>query len=129
MILFIGLLSYSCSIWWGLPGKLSWAVDSISPKVVIFGDWLYPYPPLHRYLLFLLYYPFTIAAHLGWIDLSTTSSISLLIFLGRALSLLMALGIIFSVFLTSLEIFSKQFPALVSSLVQTENTALVTNSK
>ena len=128
-ILFIGLLSYSCSIWWGLPSNVSWAVDSISPKAVIFEEWLYPYPPLHRYLLYLLYYPLTIAANLGWIDLSTTSSISLLIFLGRVLSLLMALSIIFSVFLTSLEIFSKQLPSLLSALCVLGIVSLVYYSK
>ena len=128
-ILLIGLLSYSCSIWWGLPGELSWAPDSISPKVVIFGDWLHPYPPLHRYLLYLLYFPFTIAAKLGWIDLSTTSSIYLLTFLGRVLSVLMALGIIFSVFLTSLEIFSKQLPSLLSALCVLGIVSLVYYSK
>jgi hypothetical protein len=102
-------------MWWGLPGDVSWAVDSIDPKVVIDGEWNYPYPPLHRYLLYLLYSPIILAANWGWIDLSTIFDSSLLRFLGRGLSVFMGTGIILIVFLTGLEVFKKRLPALLSA--------------
>lgn len=114
-ILLVGFLSYGCAMWWGLPGEVSWAIDSIDPNVVIFGEWKYPYPPLHRYLLYLLYSPIILAAKWGWIDLSTVFDSSLPRFLGRGLSVLMGTGIIWLVFLTGLELFKKRLPALLSA--------------
>ncbi len=125
VILAIGLLTYSLSIWWGLPTTISWAPDAIHPLDVIEKTKAYPYPPLHFYILHFVYVPFILAAKVGWINLESISGITTLMLVGRATSVLMALGIIVSVYLTSLDVSEKQLPALLSAAFILGNAPLI----
>ena len=125
VILLVGLFTYSFSIWWGLPTESSWAADAIHPLDVIEKTKAYPYPPFHFYILRLVYAPWILAAKLGWINLESISGITTLMVVGRATSVLMTLGIVVSVYLTSLEVSKKQLPALLSAAFVLGNAPLV----
>jgi hypothetical protein len=85
----------ACGIWWGLRGG-AWAADEILPVEVLTaverkfsGGWFGPYPPLHFYVLGLLYLPFLAAE---WImNLQINPVLHLL---NRAASLVMAAAVV-----------------------------------
>lgn len=129
LILLVGLLTYSCAIWWGLPTNSSWAADAIHPLDVIEKTRAYPYPPLHFYILRLVYTPAILAAKLGGENLQSIAGITRLMVLGRATSVAMTLGIILNVYFISLEVSKKRFPALLSAAFVLGNAPLIYYAK
>ena len=60
LVLALSLVLNLVPFWWGMPAY--WAVDEIRPAAVLrglahhfSGGWAEPYPPLHYYLLTILY--------------------------------------------------------------------------
>ncbi|HSF20073.1 MAG TPA: glycosyltransferase family 39 protein [Vicinamibacteria bacterium] len=87
------------AIWWGLPSLHGWAPDELQPSVILSGidvrfsgDWHQPaYPPLPYYVLALAYLP---ALALDFADPRNVEHATLLIAIGRAISLGMGVGIL-----------------------------------
>ena len=114
-------------IWWGLPGYRGWAPDEILPSRVLegmaqyfSGDWVEKYPPLHYYLLSLLYLPFVILYKIRLIDVSHLPTYTVLFYLGRFLSLAMAAGAVYLVYRCGLEIYDRRsslLAALITALI------------
>jgi 4-amino-4-deoxy-L-arabinose transferase-like glycosyltransferase len=86
-------------IGWGLPSRYGWAVDELTPTVILSGietrfsgDWHQPaYPPLHYYLLALTYLP---ALAFDLVDPASLEAHTLFFLFGRVLSLAMAVGVL-----------------------------------
>ncbi len=114
-------------IWWGLPSYRGWAPDEIIPSRVLEGmgqyfsnNWVDKYPPLHYYLLSLLYLPFVILQKIKLIDVSQLSTYTVLFYLGRLLSLVMAAGVVYLVYRCGLEIYDRRsslLAALITALI------------
>ena len=84
-------------IWWG--GIGGWQADAIDPESVRtavlrrFGDgWYDKYPPLHYYLLGILYLPTIAADGLGWLTVHSEPVQLAMTLTGRLLTVLMGLG-------------------------------------
>ncbi len=99
---FILLLSVALNVtalWWGLPAHSTWAADEIQPSHVVgglergfSGGWHEKYPPLHYYLLTAAYSPALLLDKIGVLDIRNLTGYTLLIVIGRLLSLAMAAG-------------------------------------
>lgn len=97
VLLACGVL-FVVGIWWGWPDG-PWAPDEIDPAAVFGGvgqrfsdGWFDLYPPLHFYLLSLLYVPALLAGATGSVPPDGRTLQASLALLARALSLAMALG-------------------------------------
>jgi 4-amino-4-deoxy-L-arabinose transferase-like glycosyltransferase len=101
---FLAVLAFSfalnlAGIWWGLPSRYGWAVDELTPSVILSGietrfsgDWHQPaYPPLHYYLLALTYLP---ALAFDLVDPASIEAHTWFFLFGRVLSLVMAATIL-----------------------------------
>jgi hypothetical protein len=124
------LLSFGLSvvgIWWGLPSYRGWAPDEILPSRVLegmaqyfSGDWVEKYPPLHYYLLSLLYLPIVFLHKIKLVDVSHLPTYTVLFYLGRFLSLVMATGATYLVYRCGLEIYDRRsslLAALITALI------------
>ena len=111
-------------VWWGLPARYGWAPDELHPDVIregiavrFSGDWHQPaYPPLHYYLLALLELP---VLALDWVDPRSVPGTTALFALGRALSIVMGVGIVLVVYGLGRRLFGERaglFGAAVASL-------------
>ncbi len=115
-LLVAAFLSYGFAIWWGVPTEQNWAVDAIEPLAVLRGEWVHPYPPLHRYILHVLFLPFQLLDQLGWITIENSLLIaSLLKLLGRGLSVLMGVGIIYNLYFIGKELSKNKLAALLTA--------------
>ena len=99
-------LLFTAGIWWG--GSAGWAADAIDPEsvrqaaLVYFSyGWHDKYPPLHYYLLTVLYLPTFVAHHLGWLSLESDRVQVALNLTGRLLSVVMALATVLAVALVA----------------------------
>jgi hypothetical protein len=88
---------FAAGIWWGWPA--AWAPDELDPGIVrdaihrhFSQGWFDKYPPLHYYLLALVYTPVLIAGQLHWLNPDSTFVRELLFMLGRVLTLAMAVA-------------------------------------
>ena len=113
-------------IQWGLPDRLGWAADELTPDRVLeaidlgfSNGWHYKYPPVQYYLLSLFYMPVLTLAQLGWIDRASDNTYMLLFGLGRSLSVVMGMGTVALIYQLGKEIFSVKtglFAALIFAL-------------
>lgn len=127
IILAVSFFLSIVGIWWGLPSMTGWAPDEIFPSRVLNGllslysnGWHDKYPPVHFYLLGLLYAPFYLLHALRVLDLRELSSYTVLFYIGRLLSVAMGMGIVFFVYKTGKEIFDRRaalWAALIAALV------------
>ena len=114
----LGGLEWSQSLWltvaavglltivgldWGAPGG-RWAPDEFDPAYVLegmrrglSGERFVLYPPLHFYLLYAVYSPAVILAHVGWLDLDHPATENMLFLEGRLLSATLSVGVIVAV--------------------------------
>ena len=81
------------------------------------GGWHSKYPPFHFYLLTALYSPFLAGAQLGLVDLCDDSSSLTLFLLGRGLTVTMAVGTVYVVYLCALELGNGRLAGLCSALL------------
>jgi len=128
---FILVLSFFLNIfgiWWGLPSDRGWAADEITPFEVLSGinheffsdNWYHKYPPFHYYLLSILYIPFLILHKLHALNMNSLPVYTTLFYLGRFLSVLMGVAIVFFVYKCGQEIYDRRsslFAALMTSLI------------
>ncbi|GAK54134.1 hypothetical protein U14_05412 [Candidatus Moduliflexus flocculans] len=111
----IGLLLFSLflnayGLWWGIPSLDGWAVDEIIPARTLKGieqgfshGWEDAYPPLHYYLLTIAYLPARLVH--AFHPLSTDAQYTAFFVLGRMLSVVMGLGVVFLTYQCGREIF------------------------
>jgi 4-amino-4-deoxy-L-arabinose transferase-like glycosyltransferase len=148
-ILLVLALSFSINIygiWWGLPSFHGWAIDEITPRWVLLGvktgmsfsGWDSRYPPIHFYLLTILYSPILlldlILDKLNIIDINNLrilweqrsvdslvfSTYTAFFFLGRLLSVLMGTGTVLVVYLVGRGVYEQKaavFAALITALI------------
>ncbi|MEO8504703.1 MAG: heparin lyase I family protein [Acidobacteriota bacterium] len=123
----MALALFGCGLWWGLPGPWGWAGDELHPsswRQAIATDppvdsraWHLRYPPLHFAVLEGVSWPLRALIDHGAWNFSQEQRDSSLIVLGRFVSLAMALGIVWLVYLVGCEIYdrrSAQFAALIA---------------
>lgn len=130
-LLGIILLSFAINVIginWGLPNSNynSWAADEIVPRRVLealekgfANGWHYKYPPVQFYLLALFYSPVLLLHQLNLVNVYDLSTYTLLFYLGRFLTVLMAGGLLAIVYLCGREIFDQKsalFTTLITSL-------------
>ena len=95
--------------WWGLPARFAWAPDELQPPIILkgieerfSGDWHEPaYPPFHYYVLAASYLP-VLALD---VDVSGLEGRTLLYTLGRLISLVMGVGVLWWIHRLALELF------------------------
>ena len=104
-----------CGIWWGLPSFSGWAPDELIPLRVIEGiekgfsnGWHYKYPPVHFYILAVLYSPVWLLHKLNIIDIYSLPAYTFLFYIGRFLTALMGCVLLLIVYLCGLEIYDKK---------------------
>jgi len=127
LILALSLILSAAGIWWGLPSLNGWAPDEIFPSRVLDGllraysnGWFDKYPPLHFYLLSVIYAPFLLLHALHVLDLRQLSGYTVLYFLGRMLSVAMAVFAVYFVFKIGEEIRDRKTglgAALITALI------------
>jgi hypothetical protein len=123
-LLAVSVVLFIAGIWWGLPSYRGWAPDEVFPSRVLDGmrllfsnGWYDIYPPFHYYILAIVYAPFYLLHELRWIDLGMLSWYTVLFYLARLLSVVMATATVYLVYKCGREIFdarSSFFAALVS---------------
>lgn len=93
-------------IWWGLPSHRGWAPDEIIPENTLrairerfSGGWHEVYPPLHFAVLAAAGAPFLLAARALAMQVDSLAVTSLLFFAARAVSVVMAVGTVWVVYL------------------------------
>jgi 4-amino-4-deoxy-L-arabinose transferase-like glycosyltransferase len=127
IILAVSLVLSTAGIWWGLPSMTGWAPDEVFPSRILNGllslysnGWYDKYPPVHFYLLGLLYLPFYLLHTLHVLDLRDLSTYTVLFYIGRLVSVAMGMGTVFLVYKAGKEIFDRRaalWAALIVSLV------------
>ncbi|OGD20570.1 MAG: hypothetical protein A2W03_07905 [Candidatus Aminicenantes bacterium RBG_16_63_16] len=127
LILLLSVVLNLAALWWGLPAHSTWAADEIQPSRVLAGldlefsrGWHEKYPPLHYYLLTAAYSPALLLDKLGVLDIRELSGYTLLIVLGRLLSLAMAAGCVLLVYKCGREILDRRAAvsaALITALL------------
>jgi hypothetical protein len=134
-ILLVALLLYLVGLSWGLPNLESWMADDISPWLPLrvgrtyFFGW-HKYPFLHSWISLFAYGPYLLFLLLtGGIDLSCYPSISEacfsdayaqlsgLMWISRALSVGMGLGIVYGVYCLALRIHPERGAARLAALL------------
>ena len=97
LVVTIFALLFAVGIWWGWPAL--WAPDELDPPAILHAigqrfanGWFDKYPPLHYYLVTLVYLPVLIAGQVGWLVIDSDPVLALLFLLGRFLTLAMAVG-------------------------------------
>ena len=126
LILFLSFWINIYGIGWGLPSFGGWAADEVIPLRVLEGveqgfanGWHYKYPPFHLYLLAILYSPLLLLQKLNIIDLYSLSNYTILFYLGRFLTVILGVILLFTIYLCGLEIGSKRsslFSVLITAL-------------
>lgn len=133
IILLFSFVIYFLGIWWGLPSLQDWAVDAIDPNDVMTGleqgfsnGWGSRYPPFHYYILVVLYSYFFLLNHLNLIDIKDSLLLyTILIFMGRLLSVVMGTLTVFFVYLSAKQIFKKNDSTILSAIFSALITALI----
>ena len=103
------------AVWWGQPSFLSWAPDEVGPSRVFDGltvlfsrGWYDKYPPVHFYALGVVLLPFLALGHSNVMDFSQPRAIGAIVIAFRLLTVLMAAGLIFLVYLCGRELIGKR---------------------
>lgn len=109
-VLLLSLFLNAYGLWWGIPSLDGWAVDEIIPARTLKGiehgfshGWEDAYPPLHYYLLTIAYLPVRLV-HV-FHPLSNDAQYTAFFVMGRMLSVVMGLGIVFLTYQCGREIF------------------------
>ena len=106
---------------WGLPGP-GWALDEMGADAVLAGlfrwfagGWFDQYPPLHYYVLAVVYAPVLLAERLGMFDASWASVKFLLLLHTRLVGLAMAIGAVALMGLLGERMFDRRHGWLVAA--------------
>ena len=99
LLLCCSLFANVIPIWWGLPSLQGWAADEILPSQVDgTRAWSDKYPPLHRAVLRLAYFPIDLPADKEISEDNWQRSYALKFLTARSLSVLMALMTVYLVY-------------------------------
>ena len=97
LVLTVFAVLFGIGIGWGWPA--TWAPDELDPPAILnaighrfSNGWFDKYPPLHYYLLGVVYSPVLMAGELGWLHVDSEPVRGLLYLQGRVLTLAMAIG-------------------------------------
>ena len=97
LVLTVFAVLFGIGIEWGWPA--TWAPDELDPPAILnaighrfSNGWFDKYPPLHYYLLGVVYSPVLMAGELGWLHVDSEPVRGLLYLQGRTLTLAMAIG-------------------------------------
>ncbi len=123
-VLALSVVLFTAGIWWGLPSYSGWAADEMFPYRILDGmqhlfsnGWYDIYPPFHYYILAILYAPFYLLHKLRLIDLGVLSWYTVLFYIARLVSVIMATATIYLIYRCGREILddrSSLFAALIS---------------
>jgi 4-amino-4-deoxy-L-arabinose transferase-like glycosyltransferase len=137
-LIFLLLFSFILNFWginWGLPDYRGWAPDEVTPSYILnalqhrfIHGWHELYPPLHFYILGILYAPVYLFDLLNLLDFHSYTCYVLFFFLGRFVSVLMGTGIVLVIYLSSLEFFSQR-GALMTAAFMAFNPSFVYYAK
>lgn len=126
LILLLSFIINLIGINWGLPSYNGWAADELIPSRLLEGveqgfanGWYYKYPPVHFYLLTIVYAPILLLHRLNVVNVYDLPTYTLLFYLGRFLTVLMSVGLLFIIYLCSRELGNHKsalFTTLISSL-------------
>ncbi len=110
------------AIGWGLPQPITWAPDELHPIDVtdavaqrFSGGWHLKYPPVQLYLLTTLYAPFFVAQWFGVVDLTADLTHTALFMLARLMSVAMAVGTVYVVYLCGLQLYTSRRAGLAAA--------------
>ncbi|HYN08532.1 MAG TPA: glycosyltransferase family 39 protein [Vicinamibacterales bacterium] len=102
IVLALFTVLFAVGIDWGWPA--TWAPDELDPLSILNAighrfshGWFDKYPPLHYYLLGIVYVPVLIAGELGWLVVDSEPVRGLLYLQGRVLTVAMGLGTLLGV--------------------------------
>ncbi len=137
-ILLFCMIIFPVGILWGLPNSETWLSDSLAPFHPLIGlskgfsyGYYHKYPLVHQLLLALLNIPVLVAALINsnpfeglqlfkfLVLIQTPPYATALILIDRIVSLIMAVGLVYIVYLSSKKLFGKRpafFTALIVSL-------------
>lgn len=137
-VLLIGLLSLilnSVGVWFGLPSYEGWFADEVLPHHVRAGiderfahGWHSKYPPFHYYLLALIQAPFLVVSQFRPLNFEDLHFHSVLILLGRLLSVFMGVGVVFFIAQSGRQILDER-TSLLAGLITAFLVPLVHMSK
>ena len=121
------LFSFLMNVWgiqWGLPDYRGWAPDEVTPSYILnaihhhfIHGWNELYPPMHFYILAILYSPFYLLGLLKLLNFHSYACYVLFFFLGRFVSVLMGTGIVLIAYLISLQFFSRRTSLMTASFM------------
>ena len=121
-VLALSLLLSVPGISWGLPSE--WTSGELLPLTVLDGlgqrfsdGWSGKYPPVHYYLLATLYAPFSVTAAIGLTDVWSPHTYILLVLLARAVSVLMACGMVYVIYLCGVELYRSRFVGILAAFL------------
>jgi hypothetical protein len=114
IVLAVFAVVFAVGIWWGWPAL--WAPDELDPPAVLqaigqrfSNGWFDKYPPLHYYLLALIYVPVLVAGQLRWLHVDSEPVLALLFLLGRFLTLAMAVGTLVGIALLAMRTLGRAY--------------------
>jgi 4-amino-4-deoxy-L-arabinose transferase-like glycosyltransferase len=126
-LIFLLLFSFILNLWgihWGLPDYRGWAPDEVTPSYILnalqhrfIHGWHELYPPLHFYILAILYAPVYLLDLLNLLDFHSYACYVLFFFLGRFISVLMGTGIVLVIYLSALEFFGRCTALMTASFM------------
>ncbi len=109
-------------IWWGLPAL--WAGDEITPTSVLLSlsqgftnGWFNRYPPFHFYVLTIVFSPWLVAKHFGWIRLTYQFQDVLLPLLSRLVSVAAGVGTLIAVYAGGARAFGRRAGVFAAAMV------------
>jgi hypothetical protein len=109
-------------LWWGLPGV--WVAIETMPSEVLYGwamrfsnGWFEAYPPLQYYLLALASGPLMLAQSLGWVNLLTSTGLTLLIVIYRCVSVILAAATVAATALVAVRVWNRRAALFAAATV------------
>jgi 4-amino-4-deoxy-L-arabinose transferase-like glycosyltransferase len=118
VVLGVSILLGLFPVWWGLPQYGSWDPEEILPSQVLqTWEWPEQYPPLHRYLLLVLFRAAEGAAALGWVPGDWMGFYTLAFVLGRLLSVGAVLATVYLTYRCGRELFDRRAATVAAALV------------
>ena len=122
LLLATSFLLSVAAIDWGLPQAITWAPDEVHPIDVteavakrFSNGWHLKYPPMQLYLLAIVYAPFFVDEWCGMVDLTAVGTHAALFVLARAMSVGMAVGTVYVVYLCGLQLYRSRTAGLAAA--------------